>query len=187
MKRRGRKRDRRKFKTAPSVAAKAAGIRAKTAVALKQAAAYLFFKYRFSCHFEVGIQAWGSRRVDIIGNKISGQIVIVEVKSSVADFRNDTKFHEYLPYCDRFYLATTCKVWQKIQDDKALLEKLGKRAGVIVLNDVTGYADIKRPAKSEDVEPETRMSVLARLAWRNGDLSKRTERSRKRVFIEDEA
>ncbi len=32
-------------------------------------------------------------------------MVIVEIKSSVADFRSDGKWPEYLDWCDRFYFA----------------------------------------------------------------------------------
>ena len=35
----------------------------------------------------------------------SGEIVIVEVKSSREDFRADQKWREYQPYCDAFYFA----------------------------------------------------------------------------------
>jgi hypothetical protein len=46
-----------------------------------------------------------SRRADVIGLDRRGDIVIVEVKSSAADFRSDTKWQEYLEYCDRYYFA----------------------------------------------------------------------------------
>jgi hypothetical protein len=34
-----------------------------------------------------------------------GELVIVEVKSSVQDFRSDAKWPEYREFCDRFYFA----------------------------------------------------------------------------------
>jgi len=45
------------------------------------------------------------RRADVCALGPKGEIVIVEVKSSVADFRSDQKWPEYAPYCDRFYFA----------------------------------------------------------------------------------
>ncbi|WP_084420901.1 MmcB family DNA repair protein [Henriciella litoralis] len=45
------------------------------------------------------------RRADIAAIDASGEITIVEVKSSVPDFRADAKWPDYLPYCDRFYFA----------------------------------------------------------------------------------
>lgn len=45
------------------------------------------------------------RRVDLIALDRKGVVTIVEVKSSVADYRSDRKWQEYLSYCDRFYFA----------------------------------------------------------------------------------
>lgn len=45
------------------------------------------------------------RRADVAAIGKGGEIEIVEVKSSVPDFRSDGKWHEYAPFCDRFYFA----------------------------------------------------------------------------------
>jgi hypothetical protein len=45
------------------------------------------------------------RRVDVIGIDRAGTIAVVEIKTSVADFRGDAKWPEYREYCDRFYFA----------------------------------------------------------------------------------
>jgi hypothetical protein len=45
------------------------------------------------------------RRADIAGAAASGEIWIVEVKSSLADFRADQKWPEYREFCDRFFFA----------------------------------------------------------------------------------
>ena len=45
------------------------------------------------------------RRVDVIGVDAGGVILIVEVKSSLEDFRADRKWPEYRDYCDYFYFA----------------------------------------------------------------------------------
>ncbi len=45
------------------------------------------------------------RRVDVIGVDDRGEITIVEIKTSVADFRSDGKWPEYLDFCDYFYFA----------------------------------------------------------------------------------
>jgi len=45
------------------------------------------------------------RRVDVAGLNKKGEIVIVEIKSNLADFQADHKWEEYLPFCDRFYFA----------------------------------------------------------------------------------
>ena len=45
------------------------------------------------------------RRVDLMAIAENGQITVVEVKSSLADYRSDQKWQEYLDYCDHFYFA----------------------------------------------------------------------------------
>jgi len=45
------------------------------------------------------------RRADLMALGRRGELVIVEVKSGLEDYRVDRKWHEYLPYCDRFAFA----------------------------------------------------------------------------------
>ncbi|EWY36499.1 hypothetical protein N825_26680 [Skermanella stibiiresistens SB22] len=45
------------------------------------------------------------RRADVVAVNEAGEVVIVEVKSSVADFRADQKWPEYQAFCDTFYFA----------------------------------------------------------------------------------
>jgi hypothetical protein len=45
------------------------------------------------------------RRADVIGLSAKGTILMVEVKSTVEDFRGDAKWLEYVPYCDAFAFA----------------------------------------------------------------------------------
>ena len=46
------------------------------------------------------------RRADLVALSGSGQVGIIEVKSSIADFTSDQKWHEYRDYCDFFWFAT---------------------------------------------------------------------------------
>ncbi len=45
------------------------------------------------------------RRADLVGLDRRGGLLIVEVKSSSADFRSDGKWPEYRAYCDAFAFA----------------------------------------------------------------------------------
>ena len=45
------------------------------------------------------------RRADVAAVAASGEIWIVEIKSSVEDFRTDQKWPEYRDYCDRLFFA----------------------------------------------------------------------------------
>ena len=48
-----------------------------------------------------------ARRADVMALSPKGEIVIVEVKSGLADFRTDRKWAEYQPFCDAFYFAVS--------------------------------------------------------------------------------
>ena len=45
------------------------------------------------------------RRADILALGRGGELIIVEIKSSVADFRADRKWADYRDFADRFYFA----------------------------------------------------------------------------------
>jgi hypothetical protein len=45
------------------------------------------------------------RRADLVAISGGGEIWIVEIKSSLDDFRTDRKWPEYRAYCDRLFFA----------------------------------------------------------------------------------
>ncbi len=45
------------------------------------------------------------RRADVLGISTKSELTIIEIKSSIADFRADLKWPDYLDCCDRFYFA----------------------------------------------------------------------------------
>jgi hypothetical protein len=57
------------------------------------------------------------RRADLVALGGGGEIVIVEIKSSVADFRADQKWMDYRLHCDRLFFATVvdvpCEIFPK--------------------------------------------------------------------------
>ena len=46
------------------------------------------------------------RRADLAAISTKGDFWIIEIKSSLADLRADTKWREYREFCDQFYFAT---------------------------------------------------------------------------------
>jgi hypothetical protein len=50
------------------------------------------------------------RRADLVALADDGTLWIVEIKSSIADFRADQKWMEYRLHCDRLFFATTVDV-----------------------------------------------------------------------------
>ena len=59
------------------------------------------FGYGTLAEFRVG----QGRRVDVCALNREGHFVVVEIKTSVADFRSDGKWPDYLPFCDAYYFA----------------------------------------------------------------------------------
>jgi len=57
--------------------------------------------YEAMAEFRLG----NGRRADVIGLDRQGRFVIVEIKTSTADFRADAKWPEYLEHCDQFFFA----------------------------------------------------------------------------------
>ena len=57
----------------------------------------------YACLSEFTLKS--ARRVDVIALDRKGLFTIVEIKTSVADFRSDQKWREYLPFCDHYYFA----------------------------------------------------------------------------------
>lgn len=46
------------------------------------------------------------RRADVVGLSAKGEVWIVEIKTSVEDYRADRKWPDYLDFCDSFFFAT---------------------------------------------------------------------------------
>ncbi len=78
------------------------------------------------------------RRADIVGLSAEGLITIVEIKSSVADFRCDQKWTAYRAYCDRLFFAVTPEFPVEIlPPDTGLI--LADRYGGCVVRDAPGH------------------------------------------------
>ena len=58
------------------------------------------------------------RRADVAGIDRKGRIMIVEIKRSLADFRADGKWPDYVDYCDAFYFAVPQPFPQKVLPDE---------------------------------------------------------------------
>jgi len=88
------------------------------------------------------------RRADLVGLSEKGEIWIIEIKSSIEDFRVDRKWPDYRAYCDRLFFATHPEVPLDIfPDDCGLL-----------LSDGYG-AHLLREAPEHKLPPATRKAV----------------------------
>ena len=93
------------------------------------------------------------RRADLVALGGDGEIVIVEIKSSVADFRADQKWTDYRAHCDRLFFATVIDVPCEI---------FPTDAGLIVA-DAFG-ASIVSEAPEHRLPAATRKTVMLRFA-----------------------
>ncbi len=93
------------------------------------------------------------RRADLLAVSRKGEIWIVEIKSSRADFMADQKWPEYRLYCDRLYFATLPDV-----DEMLFPEEAG-----LIVADAYDAAMIRR-APDHPLPGATRKALLARVA-----------------------
>jgi hypothetical protein len=84
------------------------GRQSEHALAVQRGVGRLFRKQGFAVVTELPLAT--GRRADVVGLGPSGEIWIVEIKSSVADFRADQKWMDYRMHCDRLFFATTVEV-----------------------------------------------------------------------------
>ena len=93
------------------------------------------------------------RRADLIGLDAKGNITIVEIKSSVADYNADSKWFEYAEFCDQFYFASHPSVPSEIfpeQEGFILADKHG--------------CEVIRDAERSSLSAATRKSLMIKIA-----------------------
>jgi hypothetical protein len=93
------------------------------------------------------------RRADIVALSSNGSIFIVEIKSSLADFRADAKWREYHAHCDRFYFAIP---------ESMPADLMPQDVGLVLADAYS--ADIVRRAPEHRMATATRRAMLLRFA-----------------------
>ena len=93
------------------------------------------------------------RRADIAALADSGEIWIIEIKSSVEDFRTDQKWPEYREFCDRLFFAVSPGFPNEI---------LPGDTGLIIADRYGG--EIMRPAPEHKLPPARRKAMTLRVA-----------------------
>lgn len=119
--------------------------------------ARLFARNDIWCLPEVSLK--NGRRADLMGIDAKGLVVIVEIKVARADLLGDTKWPDYLDFCDRFFWGVPPGL------DRAPLNSEAYQpdeTGVIVAD---GYdAEIVRQAALTRLAPARRKAQVERLA-----------------------
>lgn len=98
------------------------------------------------------------RRADIFAIGPKGEIWIVEVKSSLADFQSDKKWPNYQDFCDRFFFAGPPELNPEIFPDEA---------GLFVA-DAHG-AELVRDAPENSLAAARRKAVTLRVTRASAD------------------
>lgn len=93
------------------------------------------------------------RRADIMAVSDAGEIWIVEIKSSLEDFRSDAKWPEYRDWCDRLFFAISTEMAPEI---------MPADAGLIVAD--SWGADILRHAEALQLHASRRKAVTLAFA-----------------------
>src|SRR4030081_194171 len=84
------------------------GRQSQTALAIARGTKRLLHQFGFSAVSELPLPS--GRRADLVALNNAGDIWIVEIKSSIEDFRADNKWTDYRAHCDRLFFATTMDV-----------------------------------------------------------------------------
>ena len=94
-----------------------------------------------------------NRRADIAAMGPGGDIWMIEIKSSIADFKSDNKWREYMDYCDRLTFAVGSDFPQEL---------IPAEAGLIVAD--AFYGAVIREAPETRLAPARRKAVTLRFA-----------------------
>jgi hypothetical protein len=131
---------------------------------IRQIVAKYFTDKLWAVHFEVGIVKSGRLRVDVLATNMRSEIVIVEIKSSVADFKADKKMGLYAKYCDKLYLAMSEEVYAKVK------HLVPKGIGVFLVGRVTMRN--KKRATINEIKRSVRLNVITRMAYRSASATR---------------
>jgi len=84
------------------------GRQSRTALAVARGTMRLLHQFGYSALSELALPS--GRRADLVALNNASEIWIVEIKSSIEDFRADGKWMDYRAHCDRLFFATTMEV-----------------------------------------------------------------------------
>ena len=84
------------------------GRQSATALAVGRGTTRLLHSLGFSVLSELALAS--GRRADLVALGGGGEVWIIEIKSSIADFRADQKWQDYRLHSDRLFFATTTEV-----------------------------------------------------------------------------
>jgi hypothetical protein len=127
------------------------GRQSPTALAVARGTQRLLRSLGLCCVSELPLAS--GRRADLVALDGAGLIWIVEIKSSIEDFRADQKWPDYRLHCDRLFFATAAHVPRDI---------FPLDAGLIVADSYG--AELVREAPEHRLHATTRKSMMLSFA-----------------------
>lgn len=154
--------------------------RRQKADALKKAGTGWAIKYGMAVFEEVGLSSWGARRADLLCLNFKERLTLIEVKSCKADFKNDSKYHEYRKFGHKMYFLLHDKEEKWLAEHYEHLKSLN--IGVLLLDSKTGLVYTKIKCAHQSMKRSVRRNLIVRMAFKAADATKFKNR-RTRVFI----
>jgi hypothetical protein len=127
------------------------GRQSETAAAIQRGVGRMLRGAGFACVPELSLA--NGRRADVLALGRKGEVWIIEIKSSPADYLSDSKWRDYMEFCDRFFFAIPADM------DPSLIDE---GAGLIIA-DAWG-ADIVRDAAEARLAGARRKAVTLLVA-----------------------
>lgn len=81
------------------------GRQSDRALAIQRGTCRMVREFGFAPLSELSLST--GHRADIVAIGLKGEIWIIEIKSSIEDFRIDQKWHHYLDHCDRLFFSVS--------------------------------------------------------------------------------
>jgi hypothetical protein len=137
--------------------------------ALKRRVAMYYRRKKRVSFFELGLQRNGKLRADVFVLAMTGHIVVVECKSSVADFKSfPDKAAAYAEHCNQLYLAVYKPLYEKIKD------RIPKGVGCFIFDpdDARRKPTVKK-AFNKELADDVQRNLFIRAAFRNSDTTNR--------------
>ena len=134
------------------------------ALQIRSGCTRLLLEHGYSPMAEVPLKARKNaqgRRADLVGINGGGDLVIIEIKSGVADLRADQKWQDYLLFCDRFYFAVD-QAFPRAKINDVMEDRCG-----LIIADRFG-AGIVREATSVKLSAARRSTVTRAVALVGG-------------------
>ena len=127
------------------------GRQSENAAAIQRGTGRMLRRAGFAVVSELALAS--GRRVDIMAIDPKGSIIVVEIKSSVADYRSDNKWPDYRDWCDALYFAVGMDMPTEI---------LPQDTGLIIAD--AYMAEILRTAPEHKLSAARRKAILLRFA-----------------------